>query len=79
MQDRYRCLNINGVEDCGSGPGNPNYDHGERICKNIEKCKAVCEWSDWGQWTACNPDCKQGLRLQRRTNNEDSEGKFPFY
>ena len=35
-------------------------------------------WSEWGQWSACNPDCKQGIRLKRRTNNEDTEGKVQF-
>ena len=71
VQDRYRCWTINGVEDCGSGPGHDYYDHDERRCNKKKKCAAVCEWSDWGQWSACNPDCKQGIRLQRRTNNED--------
>ena len=74
VQDRYRCWTINGVEDCGTGSGHEYYDYAERPCNTNNKCAAVCEWSDWGQWSACNPDCKQGIRLQRRTNNEDSEG-----
>ena len=74
VQDRYRCWTINGVEDCGTGSGHEYYDYAERPCNTDNECAAVCEWSDWGQWSACNPDCKQGIRLQRRTNNEDSEG-----
>ena len=74
IQNRYRCWTINGVEDCGSGSGHAHYDYGERTCNTNNKCVAVCEWSNWGQWSACNPDCKKGYRIQRRTNNEDSEG-----
>ena len=73
-QNRYRCWTINGVEDCGSGSGHAHYDYDERTCNTNNKCVAVCEWSNWGQWSACNPDCKKGYRIQRRTNNEDSEG-----
>ena len=72
VQNRYRCWTINGVEDCGSGSGHAHYDYGERTCNTNNKCAAVCQWSDWGQWSSCNPDCKKGLRIQRRTNNEDS-------
>ena len=79
VQDRYRCWTINGVEDCGTGSGHEYYDYAERPCNTNNKCAAVCEWSDWGQWSACNPDCKQGIRLQRRTNNEDSEGTGWIY
>ena len=72
VQNRYRCWTINGVEDCGSGSGHANYDYSERTCNTNNKCAVVCQWSDWGQWSACNPDCKKGLRIKRRTNNEDS-------
>ena len=64
-------MTINGVEDCGSGSDHAYYDYDERICNKDNKCVTACEWSDWGQWSACNPHCKKGLRIQRRTNNED--------
>ncbi len=72
VQDRYRCLTVGGVEDCGTGPDDDEfYQSQERKCNANNKCAAVCQWSPWGQWSDCNPDCKQGLRLKRRTNNED--------
>ena len=77
-QDRYRCWTINGVEDCGNGSGHEYFDYAQRPCNTDNKCAAVCVWSEWGQWSACNPDCKQGIRLKRRTNNEESEGKVQF-
>ena len=73
--ERYRCMIVDGVEDCGTGDGHEYYESRRRQCNKKKTCKAVCKWSEWGEWSDCNPDCKQGLRLRRRTNNEN-EGAY---
>ena len=73
-QDRYRCWDTKtsiGV-DCGSGEGDHDYYHSEsRDCNFDEYCQFECEWQQWGEWSECNPDCDEGIKLRRRTNNED--------
>ena len=74
FQDRYRCMMMDSIEDCGSGEGHDYYQNQSRDCNKDNQCQAVCKWNNWGAWSECNPNCKQGLRLRRRTNNEKSEG-----
>ena len=66
-QERYRCWDTKtsaGI-DC-----NVDEESVSREC-NTEECQVVCEWQEWGEWSDCNPDCNEGMKLRRRDNNED--------
>ena len=73
-QERYRCWDTKtsvGV-DCGSGEGDNDYYQSEsRDCNSDKYCQLDCEWQEWGEWSDCNPNCDEGIKLRRRTNNED--------
>lgn len=72
-KERYRCWDTKGNTgiDCGTGKDDPTrYQSQSRKCNSKNLCQGVCEWSPWGNWSQCNPDCNEGLKLRRRTNNE---------
>ena len=73
-QERYRCWDTKsrvGV-DCGSEEGdNDHFQSQSRECNSDDYCQLECEWQDWGEWSDCNPECVEGIKLRRRTNNEN--------
>ena len=81
-QDRYRCWDDNTdkseSEQCGGGAngctGQDCIDKcGNSICYeaeskdcNTEECAEVCSWTNWSEWTACNPTCASGIKTRSR-------------
>ena len=47
------------------------------IAKSLkDACSKRCEWSEWSDYSSvCTPNCAEGVRISRRSNNED-EGTF---
>merc|ERR1711990_333659 len=58
-------------EDCGRDASDVCYQEQEESCNEDIECTVECEWTEWGDWGSCTPACKDGLRIRRRTNNED--------
>jgi hypothetical protein len=89
-QQRYRCWEMtDGSKNCGSKEAEPGqgelcgrlsselcYETQERPCNVDEACSVACEWTQWSAYSStCTPDCADGIRISRRSNNED-EGAF---
>ena len=58
-------------EDCGRDTSDVCYQEQTESCNEDIECTLECEWTEWGDWGSCTPACKDGLRIRRRTNNED--------
>ena len=72
-KERYRCWDTksNAGIDCGTGKDDSTrYQSQGRDCNSENICQGVCEWNVWNNWSQCNPDCNEGLKIRRRTNNE---------
>merc|ERR1719427_2285049 len=59
---------------CGRTAGQTCYDEEIKTC-NEDICSVTCQWSYWSEWGSCTPDCAEGTRIRRRSNNED-QGAF---
>ena len=83
-RSRYRCWDDGTGEECAGGQTTSGagetcgrdasdvcYQLQEESCNEDIECTVECEWSEWGEWGDCTPACKDGLRIRRRTNNED--------
>jgi len=80
FRERYRCWDPkdfqNPGENCGSGSEQPGQGalcgrYQSEVCYETERkdcdhssCDMECIWSDWGEWGACTPECRDGYRIR---------------
>ena len=71
-QIKYRCWNNGEGEQCERNACGRTWcqQNKERDCRNLPVCTTgPCTWSDWGEWGACSANCKDGIKLRRRTGH----------